>query len=80
MLLLTRRLGESIRIGDDINILISGICANQVRVGITAPNDIRIEREEIYNRMLIKQNVSSIYDTKQIKRNKNENGEINYNE
>lgn len=51
MLILTRRSGESIRIGEDIEITMLGIKGNQVRVGISAPKDIAVHREEIYARI-----------------------------
>ena len=51
-LVLTRRPGETIRIGDDISVTISAISGNQVRLAITAPRDITIDREEIYQSKL----------------------------
>ncbi len=48
MLILTRRVGERLMIGDDISITTLGIKGNQVRYGITAPRDLPIQREEIY--------------------------------
>lgn len=48
MLILTRRIGESIRIGDDITILITSVDQNKVKVGITSPRHIPIYREELY--------------------------------
>ena len=51
MLVLTRRLGESICINDDIKIVIQSIKGHQVRVGITAPRETVIHREEIYQRI-----------------------------
>ena len=51
MLVLTRRLGEVIKIGHDIEISIFGISGNQVRIGIEAPRDIEVHREEVYERI-----------------------------
>jgi carbon storage regulator len=48
MLILTRKLGESIRIGDDITVLITGVDQNKVKIGITSPRHIQIYREELY--------------------------------
>lgn len=48
MLILTRRLRESIMIGDDIEIKLLGINGNQARIGIVAPKDVSVHREEIY--------------------------------
>jgi len=51
MLILTRRPGESIRINDDISITVIDVNGRQVRLGITAPADIAVHREEIYRRI-----------------------------
>ena len=51
MLVLTRRLGEAITIGDDIKIVIVDISGNQVKLGIDAPKDVEIYREELYTRI-----------------------------
>lgn len=56
MLILTRKLGESIRIGDDIKIVISDIKGKQIRIGIEAPEDVSIHREEVYQ-IIQKQNL-----------------------
>ena len=51
MLILTRRVGETLIIGDDVNITVLGIKGNQVRLGINAPKDVSVHREEIYQRI-----------------------------
>ena len=51
MLILTRRLGESIYIGDEVRLTVLGVRGTQVRLGIDAPKDISVHREEIYNRI-----------------------------
>ena len=50
MLILTRRIGESIMIGDNITIRVLEIAGKQVRIGIDAPRDVAVDREEIYDR------------------------------
>ena len=52
MLILTRRIGEKIVIGDDVTITILGVKGKQVRVGIEAPREVQVHREEIYQRIL----------------------------
>ena len=51
MLILTRRNGEVLKIGDDIEVTVLGIKGNQVRVGINAPRDVAVHREEIYQKI-----------------------------
>lgn len=51
MLILTRRVGEAVMIGDDITVRVLGIKRNQVRLGFDAPDELPIHREEIYERI-----------------------------
>ena len=51
MLILTRRVGETLMVGDDVTITVLGVKGNQVRIGINAPKDVPVHREEIYLRI-----------------------------
>ena len=51
MLILTRRVGETLMIGDDVTITVLGVKGNQVRIGVNAPKDVAVHREEIYQRI-----------------------------
>jgi len=51
VLILTRRVGETLIIGDDVHITVLGVKGNQVRVGINAPKSVSVHREEIYERI-----------------------------
>jgi carbon storage regulator len=55
MLILTRKLGESIRIGDDITLTVLSVKGNQIRLGVDAPRDVEVHRQEIYDRILDEQ-------------------------
>ncbi|HEY0802449.1 MAG TPA: carbon storage regulator CsrA [Steroidobacteraceae bacterium] len=51
MLVLTRRVGETVTIGHDVTVTVLGVKGNQVRIGINAPKDIAVHREEIYEKI-----------------------------
>lgn len=51
MLILTRRVGETLMVGDDVTVTVLGVKGNQVRIGVNAPKDVAVHREEIYDRI-----------------------------
>ncbi len=59
MLILTRRIGESVHIGDDIRLTVLGVRDSQVRIGINAPKEVPVHREEIYYRIKHEQEMKS---------------------
>ena len=51
MLILTRRVGETVMVGDDVTVTVLGVKGNQVRIGVNAPKHVSVHREEIYQRI-----------------------------
>ncbi len=59
MLILTRRVGETLMIGDEVTVTVLGVKGNQVRIGVNAPKDVSVHREEIYERIKKEQQAMS---------------------
>lgn len=60
MLILTRRVGETLMVGDEVTVTVLGVKGNQVRLGVNAPRDVAVHREEIYQRIQIEQPTSPL--------------------
>ncbi len=58
MLILTRRIGETLMVGDEVTVTVLGIKGNQVRIGVNAPGDIAVHRQEVYEKIQKEANVS----------------------
>ena len=58
MLILTRRVGETLMIGDEVTVTVLGVKGNQVRIGVNAPRDVTVHREEIY-RQVVEENAAA---------------------
>jgi len=63
MLILTRRVGETLMIGDEVTVTVLGVKGNQVRIGVNAPKDVSVHREEIYERIKKEQSESNSSDS-----------------
>ncbi|MDA9185278.1 carbon storage regulator CsrA [Gammaproteobacteria bacterium] len=59
MLILTRRIGETLMIGDEVTVTVLGVKGNQVRIGVNAPKDVAVHREEFYERIASEQTVAT---------------------
>jgi len=74
MLILTRRIGETLVIGDDVHITVLGVKGNQVRIGINAPKSVSVHREEIYDRIQ-REKGGDDYDNKNDDNKNDDNGD-----
>jgi len=65
MLILTRRVGETLMIGDQVSVTVLGVKGNQVRIGVNAPRNVSVHREEIYDRIQREHDVAALHDLPQ---------------
>jgi carbon storage regulator len=72
MLILTRRVGETLMIGDEVTVTVLGVKGNQIRIGVHAPKNVAVHREEIYQRIQEEQHGSATSGTEGVKQVENE--------
>ena len=71
MLILTRKVGEALMVGDDVNITVLGVKGNQVRIGVSAPKEVAVHREEIYQRIQKEKNQATKPEQEKFEKNEN---------